>query len=293
MRKALAWLFRLTVALAAILPATRTAFAADFVIQSQNMLHLGQGPAATTANKCAAITAIMGQVDLLLLQEVMANNVPCALPANTFAVTSPRQGPTTYKEAYSFVYNNKFTIINYTSDPVGYDRPPWAEFLSFVGNGKHYCIWVADIHVVFGKTVPPRQAEAQKAGAFVQQLRTYTPPGVTIAQCPNLTNPAQWPVIIGGDWNLPITTATGALNAGFTWVAGNIDAWPRSTKTSLTLTGNLSSAYDHFIYYSGAIPNSIDLSNTGLYPAGAPPFTIFRNTVSDHLGIRSEVTVTP
>ena len=228
----------------------------DFKIHSQNFLHLGWG--TTTANKCTALQGILANVDVVVIQELMVNNIPCN--STVIAGFTPIvEGPfgNGYKEYYGFLIRNTpstgkptitYTGINWVAAG-NYIRTPVALLLNVTPSGSTtpYKIWVGSMHSIFGKKVSQRQAEAILFGGFFAQLRTAD---LTAKPLPTPLN--GWPVLFGGDWNIPVTNKAGTkYNAGFTWLtAQNASGDPQYTPTSLSNTGAPASPYDHFIFSS-------------------------------------------
>ncbi|ADM99181.1 putative deoxyribonuclease [Dickeya dadantii 3937] len=263
---------------------------ADFVVGSLNTLHLGWGSATNTTNKCTEIANLMGSVDILLLQEVMQLAVPCTNLGTGLGTdcSLTMLGKTSYKEAYCFVYKkSKMTFANcyYNAPTASFSRPPYAILMAVkVGTTNKY-VWFANIHSIFGKTVGPRQAEASAAGIFFQTLQNIT--------CSPIAIPTNgFPVIIGGDWNLSVTSSNGSYTTGFSWAdpTGNPAtvpaACPANAATSLTPAGAPSSPYDHIIITGISLTGA---NTCSIYPTTSAARTTWRKTVSDHMAVYWEV----
>jgi type II secretory pathway pseudopilin PulG len=273
-------------------------WASDFKIHSQNFLHLGWG--ATTANKCDALTNILINNDVVIIQELMQEANPCA--ANTTGFTWESYGPygNSYKEYYGFLWRNTLTPGKAKIEDGGqyyeaanssqFIRPPVATSLKITpsGSSSSYFIWIGNIHSIFGKKVSDRTAEAQAVEVFFNALKTMKigtkspPPGQT------------WPIIIGGDWNIPVTNKAGTTTSGFIWLdkdetkaSGN----PTNTATTLSDKGTPASPYDHFIFSNADTGSTVTLTNVGVYPVSESDQKHWRQYVSDHMGIHAEVTV--
>lgn len=266
-----------------------SANAADLTVGALNALHLGWGTATTTKNKCDQIKALMGTVDILLLQETMQTSVPCTgLGTGIKQDCSAMKGASSYKEAYCFVYkSSKITVIAYINAPsTSFSRPPYAILtqIKVAGKADKYA-WFANIHSVFGKTVKPRQDEATAAGAFFKSLTTTTYGTIKIP-------PSGFPVVIGGDWNLAVTNKKNAYQNGFKWADPTTNpttapsACPTNTPTSLTAKGAPSSPYDHFVITGVSLTGdpSCYFTTNSLSGLG------WRQNVSDHKAIYWGVT---
>ena len=253
------------------------AWAFDFVLYSQNTLRFGHG--SRLAEQCQAITNETATADIIVIQELMTSGYPCltllggAVPTDiTFqplGLGVPEAlralGTTSYKEYYGFLYRSTTTPQSthpsvqylgrcqqggngactnpFTGNYAVYVRPPTALFFQVTtSTGRMIHVWIGNMHSIYGKTVQGRRDEATEAKNFFQRLRAATVTGAT-------TPPGGWPTIIAGDWNLPITSSSGTVNAGFTWLSGqNAAGLPTNIATSLTRAGEESSPYDHVIY---------------------------------------------
>ena len=269
-----------------------SASAADLKVASLNALHLGWGSATNNQNKCTQINYIMSNVDILLVQESMTKNsdfqcsagLASGIGYNCYGV----QGATSYKEAYCFVYKKaKITITSTkTATNYAYSRPPYAILAKVTLSSTNIkYMWFANIHSVFGKTITPRQNEAAAAGVFFNSLLSLTSGSIPI--------PAKgFPVLIGGDWNLPvIDKAKGTYVPGFTWADPTVstvstpESCPTTDPTSLTTAGAPSSPYDHFVI------TGVSLSAATACAISVNPLTgsNWRKQVSDHMAIYWEL----
>jgi len=275
----------------------------DFTVQSQNFLHLGWG--SNTADKCKAIDDIMNDVDVLIIQELMQSNDPCSQESRNKNLQFESYGPfgNSYKEYYGFYWRkgaltsgNGYQLedgdVYYTANSKNYIRPPTAMLLKVkTPKGKNdYYVWIASMHSIFGKRVGQRQDEAIAFESYFDRLRLKTIGSVK----PSDFNHG-WPIVVGGDWNIPVTNKSKKLvyNRGFKWLANDpgADAVPLRDLTSLTKAGKPSSPYDHFLYTSTALGTTLDLNYLGRFPNRPNDQKNWRANVSDHLGIRAEVTL--
>ncbi|MCC9622860.1 hypothetical protein LPB41_14290 [Thalassospira sp. MA62] len=298
---------RILIALCLSVWGPTTARAYDFIIQSQNFLHLGWGGQNSTNNKCDQIDNIIAEADVLVIQELMKADYPCVggVPAGYKWESYGPYGKS-YVEYYGFLYksgtaHNGTTKIQSgghyfkASNPADFIRPPVAIYLEVDPSpgsvpSKKYTIWIGNIHSIYGKTVGQRQKEAEQVRIFYNDLKNITnsgtspPPGQT------------WPIIIAGDWNIPVTYKNGKTNPGFDWLEhnnNNADADPKDRATSLTAAGNPSSPYDHFIFSKSGLGRTLTVNFKKVFPSGGAPVTgkTWRQDVSDHLGIQAEVTL--
>ena len=263
----------------------------SFVLLTQNMLRFGHG--SRLQNQCNAIDSASTVVDIIVLQEVMMPGYPClaayntkgvngAVPANFHYVTSGPKGQSSYKEYYGILYRtnvrNNMQIVGMSVDDnlasaTTFMRPPYGvrfQVSDTTAGGKSCNVWIVDIHSVFGKTVVGRQLEA---------AAMHTVYGKLIAGGTSS-------VIVAGDWNLPADDA-----AGFGWVATSNAAIQPNVPTSLTAAGAPSSPYDHVIYTTASAGPSVTLTATATYTGGMAPF-VWRTTVSDHVGVVADVSLT-
>ncbi len=258
--------------------------AVDFVLYSQNTLHLGWGSKTTT--KCTAFAGALTDVDIAVFQEVMVTASPCPgtapLPgAFTWNASGP-YGRGSYREYYLFLYRNTvraggptiaYTSTNAIATHTGnFMRPPIALLFNVrnvTPNGSPIIkqVWIGNYHAIWGKSIRDRRTEVGNVAPFFTLLR-------------NTCAPLPCNVIIGGDWNLPLT------DTGFTALRNAGAAGEPNTATSLTSAGALSQPYDHFLYSRG----STLVASTYPGPTGMPLLT-WRTTVSDHLGIMADVTL--
>ncbi len=265
--------------------------AADFVIYTQNLLHFGQGSAAKTKAKCDAIEAAGRTVDVILLQEVMQKQYPCAsVPAGFVWESYGPLGSTIYKEFYGFLWRVTPRTDGPTITDGGYyaeaaaskfSRPPRAIFLKVAPHGRttSYNVWIGNIHTIFGTKVSDRQKEATATATFFSSLKDEAAGDVSAPS-------GGFPVIIGGDWNLAAKSQSGKLNSGFeALVAAGAGIEP-NVLTSLNSKAQRSSAYDHFSFSV----EHVTLSNVEVHPAGSNEWKSWRQSVSDHLGVTAEVT---
>ncbi|WP_417521876.1 hypothetical protein [Marinobacter sp.] len=282
------------------------ALAQSFTIRSQNFLHLGWKPGTPfTTNKCTALSDMMGTADLIVVQELMIASDPCqtetATKGFTFQANINALGSTSYKEFYGFYVrngaNSQGTSLSYTGDtksaainpfvppPPGattFERPPFAVAIKAVNGPDTNYVWVGNIHSIFGKSVTQRYTEATGTATFFNTLKSTTILGTS--------NPTGWPVIIAGDWNIPVKNKAGNYTAGFTWLSTNsADGLPYSTATSLSNTGKPASPYDHFIYSTDTLALSNVTPVTASSTSSFSSLTNWRSRVSDHLGIQAGV----
>jgi len=277
-----------------------SAVAQELKVRSQNFLHLGWGTATVKANKCSALSEMMKASDVIVVQELMQNTDPCSTQTTannfTFIANTTALGNSSYKEHYGFYITNKKTAYNttvkYTNDIVAatgkFERKPHAIALEVADQGTppgptRY-IWVGNIHSIFGKRVKQRYDEATEAKNFYNQLRAAKIKGAAP------TAPAGWPVIIAGDWNIPVKKSNGTYTTGFSWLGAATNpalGTPEIAPTSLSAKAKRVSAYDHFIY------SSLTLALGSISVERSPGYTTdldWRQKVSDHLGIVAEVT---
>lgn len=259
------------------------AVAADFILYSQNLLRFGHG--SKTATKCTALASRLASVDIGVLQEVMVNTTvsTCVLPGSAAWQTLGPYGNGSYKEYYQVLYRTTprtggptVAYANYyaeASPASAYMRRPvaWLFDVTPAGASTAKKVLIGNYHAIWGKSVGGRRTEVGNVASFYTALKTIVF---------GTTSPPTggYPVIIGGDWNMGATdSGFGNLSTAGAGIAPNV-------LTSLNRTGGLSQPYDHFVY----TPN-IALSNTASTPTTGLP--TFRSTVSDHLGIVTEVTL--
>jgi hypothetical protein len=270
-----------------------TGYAQEFKIRSQNFLHLGWGTSTVKTNKCTALNDMMNDVDIIVVQELMQSTDPCPTQTSsnnfTFIVDPTALGNSSYKEYYGFYVRNgankKLTTLAYTGElryaTGSFERPPRAIALKVTKGSTNKYVWIGDIHSIFGKKVQQRYDEAGRVRGFYQDLQKVKIGGQDPA-------PGRWPVIIAGDWNIPVTRSNGTtLTPGFSWLPVNMAVgYPAIFKTTLSAKAKRSSAYDHFIYDDQLLsltPPTIETTASFVTDAA------WRKSVSDHLGIVSEV----
>ena len=270
----------------ALLAAPRPVRAQDpIVIHTQNLLRFGHG--SRTPRKCLALDTASFAVDVIVIQELMKDTIPCTgIAAGFTKYVSTARGTTSYKEYYGFLVrttprtNGRTIALQGTHKTASgnFMRPPEAILLNVTRqNGNVVPIWVVNIHSIWGKGgVDPRRAEARLAATFFSQLRYGAVFGVT-------TPVGGFPVIIAGDWNLQYEDASSNVDPGWDKLvaaSANIDP---SFVTSLTKGGLGSSPYDHFAYFK----TPLTVANVRQYPAST--WLKWRTEVSDHLGVRADV----
>ena len=285
---------RLFLALAVLLLGAELAHATTvtFTIQTQNVLRFGHGKRLAT--QCAALDVVAAEVDVVVMQEVMKPDYPCLkgvndkdvdlkLPPNFQYATSDAKGKTSYIEYYGILHRtgngansfSKPTIADLGVFDDDYARPPFAALFKVTGNDAKSCnVWIVDFHAVFGNTIGLRRAEARAMERVYQHLRALKTGAVLIV----------------GDWNLD------ADDDAFGWVKtnanqGSIDP---DVQTSLTRAGTPSSAYDHAVWHTVPIvvKKILPLANPTTWTYNGGNSATWRDTVSDHLGVRLSVTVT-
>ena len=274
------------------------AHAQSFTILTQNVLRFGHGSRLQT--QCDAIDAATttANVDIIVLQEVMASGYPCltannnkgvngAIPTNFAYVTSGAKGRTSYIEYYGILYrtnqrnNQQITLLGQDdalSTTATFMRPPYAAHFRVTDNStttaKSCDVWIVDIHSIFGKTLLGRQQEAAAMESIFTALMALNTGSV----------------IVAGDWNLPADD-----DDGFDWVGTNNAAIQPNVQTSLTAAGLPSSKYDHAINTSNSTtPPSVTISQTGgswTYMGGLTGQQ-WRDNVSDHMGVIANVSLT-
>jgi endonuclease/exonuclease/phosphatase family metal-dependent hydrolase len=262
----------------------------SFVLLTQNVLRFGHGKRLKT--QCEAIATAALTADIIVLQEVMKPGYPCIgtnnskdvdlpLPPGFRYETSGAKGKSSYKEYYGILYrttvgNNVTIAWDSTADAfVNSDkfmRPPYAvrfRVTDAAAVGGQPCkVWIVNFHAVFGETIGGRRDEAKQMKTVYTTLRGIDPL-----------------VIMAGDWNLP------ANDEAFGWVgaANNATIQPIFA-TSLTADGVPSSAYDHLVYPSNANPPSVIITPATAY-MGTRQGLDWRTNVSDHMGVRANVTL--
>jgi len=289
----------ITAALFVLAVFSTPAFTQSFTIRSQNFLHLGWKPGTTfAANKCLALRDMMNSADLIVVQELMIVTDPCqAATSNagfSFKSNWSALGTTSYKEFYGFYVrtaaNSQGTTLSFTNDTqhaaglgsVKFERPPFAVAIKAVNGATTKYLWVGNIHSIFGKSVTQRYTEAAGTATFFNTLKNSTILGSSKS--------SGWPVIIAGDWNIPVQHKNGSYTPGFTWLSTNTaDALPYNTATSLSNTGKPASPYDHFVYSTNTLALSNVVTVTASSTSSFSSQTKWRSDVSDHLGIQAGV----
>ncbi|HET9638390.1 MAG TPA: hypothetical protein VFP12_04210 [Allosphingosinicella sp.] len=278
----------LLAALLLAVPQLAEAVTVTFTVQTQNVLRFGHG--RRLATQCTAIDTLAPQVDFIVMQEVMAAGYPCEAAYNNKGVNGARpvnfsyrpsgyKGQSSYVEYYGILYRTaaaggRTVTVAYLdqNDNLGtyanFARPPYGARFRVTDTATNQAcnVWIVDFHAVFGKTIAGRRAEAEAMETVYNNLR-------------GLNNGA---VLIVGDWNLD------AVDDAFDWVdsVANQASIDPNVQTSLTRAGLPSSEYDHAVSQKGP-PMSVAQITT--YPAS--PYVTWRNDVSDHLGVRLNVTV--
>lgn len=285
-------------ALALVLAASlcpAAARAQSFVLLTQNVLRFGHG--SRLLNQCNAITAASDSVDIIVLQEVMTNGYPCLsgnnskgvnvpVPPNFAYLTSSAKGRSSYKEYYGILYRtnvrNNVQITRLAeednlSTTATFMRPPYGarfQVRDTTATGRSCNVWIVNIHSIFGKNVSDRRDEAAAMRTVYLNLKARDTSSV----------------IVAGDWNLPADDAT-----GFGWVGTNNAAIQPNVYTSLTTTGAPSSAYDHAITtLNTSTPPTITITQpaAGWTYTGTYTMPNWRKDVSDHMGVRANVSLT-
>ena len=302
------WSCRLPLLAAAVL--LPTAASADFLVVSQNGLHLGQdsrGVPGYVANKNAFIRDLghwQGSAlpQMTFLQEVMSQADKDALkPAGGSVNFSELKGNSSYLERYADILVNDsgatLAIVCHVdtaklvSAGATVQRPPEATLISDSSSGSEKLVWFLDYHATFGKGGPKaRRGEIAEIGNIVEALTAAVPAG-----CPRTSANA----VIVGDWNMNATDpafATLAANAGF-----GKPSFAPNVKTSLNAQGRTTSPYDHFIWDDNlvqvtlaALPAQSVCSTRVAVVAGVltpTSYPAFRRNCSDHVGIAAVVKV--
>jgi hypothetical protein len=294
-------------AIAILLPSPASA---DFLVVSQNALHLGQGShgsATYIADKNVFIRGLghwpgNAVPQVTFLQEVMVQSTePDVAPPGGVARVSALKGNSSYVERYGDLFLNDaggHAAILCHADTAGLvstgavvQRPPEATLISDNSSGSAKLVWFLDYHATFGKGGPAgRRAEIAELGNIVRKLTAAIPAG-----CPATARAA----VIVGDWNMDagdVSIQQLAANAGFAHLA-----FTPNVKTSLNAQGVLASRYDHFVYddtlvqvtlatlpAQAACGTSLTIVSGVLTPASYPAF---RKNCSDHVGIAAVVKV--
>lgn len=280
--------------------------AQTFKLCSQNTLHLGYS--SSDQVKIDALKRFFTTCDVTLLQEVMRRaldppplpapppNPPVPpLPNGALRAVTPDPGTgftwnvpfsdilgkTSYKESYSFIVKNTFTIYRNNTFQIYFPttpglankfaRPPAAILLQTGNAGNDNWIWLVDYHAIFGKKQSDREAEVRAMAEYAAELKAKDIDTKTYSK-----------IIIGGDWNLDADNGAYApLKTGFT-IGPN-------EKSSLTTTGEPSEKYDHFAWSNVA---NLTVSGARVVPMTAQEMKDWRRLVSDHMGIECTVTNT-
>jgi len=289
---------------------------ADFVLLSQNTLHLGYkskavGPGYIAAKVGYLKSDILPNADINLLQEVMRQTDPTDFAWNaggdtyTFWPTTAvqnfwpnRKGFNRYKEAYMTVAKtNKVDILCYGSldNTVMQNygkgskliRPP--DVMLVRSKGSANITWVLNYHAIFGNK-QDRYDEADGIADYIVKYLTQIAPNATAFGCPGTQNTKTDRVVVAGDWNLSQTE----LASSFPGTHFNIFV-ADADLTSLNANGDLSSNYDHFIATTPVVLNGVGVfaPAAGTFPACPAGVTGtycgFRTYVSDHLGVKVNV----
>jgi hypothetical protein len=304
----LGWTRRLPLLAAAVL--LPTAASADFLVVSQNALHLGQGSRGIPtyiADKNAFVRGLghwpgNALPQVTFLQEVMTQAKEAdVVPAGGTARFSGLKGNSSYLEKYGDLLVNDagshVTIVCHV-DTVGLigpgatvQRPPEATLISDTSSGSAKLVWFLDYHATFGTGGPAaRRGEIAEIGNIVKRLTAAVPSG-----CPSTTPNA----VVVGDWNMDASdssVATLAANAGFAR-----PAFTPNVKTSLNAKGNVTSPYDHFVWDDSrvqvtlaALPAQSACKTKIAVVAGVltpTSYPSFRKNCSDHVGIAAVVKV--
>jgi hypothetical protein len=285
-----------------------TAASADFLVVSQNALHLGQGSKGVptyVADKYAFVRGLghwpgNALPQLTFLQEVMQQADQAQVtPPGGAARFSALKGNSSYLERYGDLFVNdpagRLAILCHVDTAVlvspgaKVQRPPEATLISDSSSGAAQLVWFLDYHATFGTGgAAGRRGEIAEIGNIVRRLTGAVPAG-----CP-ATTPA---AVIVGDWNMDATDgsiARLAANAGF-----SRPAFTPNVKTSLNAKGKLTSPYDHFIWDDAriqvtlaALPaqaacgTTLTVAGGVLTPASYPAF---RRNCSDHVGVAAIV----
>ncbi|MCU1233311.1 MAG: putative deoxyribonuclease [Candidatus Solibacter sp.] len=267
---------------------------AQFTLFSQNALHLGWGRDSYYTNKNTYLTTSVinkttPNFDVGIIQEVMNGNeldtlYPQSPPGTYMVISTVFQGASTYREAYSFLVRNPTssntccTLTKSTGNASitlygggGFSRPPSGIVVS--NNGTE--TWVINYHAVFGNISSRRTEVANMALAIpvFQGVNVGSSPGHKVTR-----------YIVGGDWNFP------ADDSVFTTIRSKLTATvlvQPTALTSLKRNGDMSSAYDHFLWDTATGVTAT--SPAVVQPPGGKSRKDFRDMFSDHLGISISV----
>lgn len=281
---------------------------------SQNTLHYGyRQPRAGYVNKPTAFRDMLdgyasgGGIPYVMgmFQEVMRDSATQDVPNYPGYITGVRKGRGSYKEAYGFVPDRDITLVTgakfapviweYENINPGHAasfiRPPAAIFVSCTTPAvQNDNVWLINLHSIFGRTIGQRRYEAASMATVVTD---YFNCAVNINNqtfCNVANSTAASAVIIGADWNLTDTDVDTQLCTPLRQ-AGLECAVHINVLTSINRAGNYSSSYDHWVevYANGAaapLSNYARLAPANYNMASLPNF---RNTVSDHMGIFTNV----
>ena len=281
------------IALAALLViVAHQSASAQFTVLSQNTLHLGWGkaPYQMTKNTYLFNTVIgnPANFDVVILQEVMqqANLATLAnsfLPGTYTVVQTAALGPGSYKETYGFLVRTAAqgggccNIIqttggqNYhTYTGAGFSRPPSGVLVQSPNSST----WVINYHAMFG-AVGQRRAEVSKIAPVILQFQALNM---------GSTNQQYSRYVVGGDWNFPVNDQA-FTNIKNGLLGSNVMVQP-SALTSIKPRGaGMSSSYDHFLWDA----NLVTCTGAAVMPIPNNNLPVFRQTFSDHLGVRINV----
>lgn len=226
---------------------------------SFNVLRLGQNwpSGADQVNKRNEIRQVCQTNHVTLLQEVMkTSEVGMVTPGGWYSKVSGVKGPTSYKEAYGFVYHSSVSVYGNIVDlpsTTTYDREPSAVIAWTGGRWA----WLVNYHAAFSAT--PNRREIEALDTVYNFFRTYYGNHATV---------------IGGDFNRVATSSyfNNLKNAGATQIQPDV-------ATTINTSGQWASRYDHFAWN----PNTISVSNTGRDTISN--LLYWRNNVSDHAPI--------
>lgn len=244
-------------AIAAALALVIAPVSAGWWIGSQNTLHLGYNePAGKTATKLAQLKTQNAGNSVNMLQEVMkTSEVANVVPGGYVYQVSALKGPSTYKEAYAFVYKSTVSqsggLVNYPEASM--DREP-SGMCFWTGSAW---VWCVNYHAPFDSA----------------KLNTELPQMTTVANWFKARTSGVNDVLVGGDWNRAGTHANfnSLKSAGYTQVLPDV-------ATSINTSGAWANAYDHFVW------NPSNTSVTTWRREEVDP-AYWRANVSDHGGI--------
>ncbi len=245
-------------ALAAAFALAMVPVSAGWWLGSQNTLHLGYDePAGKTATKKTELKNQFATNSVNLVQEVMkTNEMPNVTPGSYVYKVSALKGPSTYKEAYGFVYASSVSItaaglVDYAE--AGMDREPSGVCF---WTGSSWC-WALSYHCPF-ETAKMNFEIPYMATVYNWYKGYYS----------NVND-----VVIGGDWNRAATHA----NFDTLEAAGCTKNEP-NVLTSINTSGAWASAYDHFVW------NPTNTSGSSAAREAVDP-VYWRANVSDHAGV--------